>query len=116
MPNCSACNKIYTLGDSFCIKCGEKLPEVSTGRVVAARVGGPILLLAFPILAVGIALWFMDPGSLASIESVWRTSIETGTIWVISRALVIGSVFIFMLGTTLVVLGPNIKLRLGLRS
>ena len=116
MPNCAACNKIYTLGDSFCIRCGEKLPEVSTGRVVTARVGGLILLLAFPILAVGIALWLMDPGWLASIESVWRASIETGTIWVISRALVIGSAFIFMLGTTLVVLGPNIKLRLGLRS
>ena len=116
MPNCSACNKIYTLGDNFCISCGEKLPEVSTGRVMAARVGGPILLLAFPILAVGIALWFMGPGSLASLESVWRTSIETGTIRVISRALVLGSVFIFMLGTILVVHGPNIKLRLGLRS
>ena len=109
MPNCSACNKIYTLGDSFCIRCGEKLPEVSTGRVVAARVGGPILLLAFPILAVGIALWFMDPGSLASIESVWRASIETGAILVISRAFVIGSVFILMLGTTLAVLGPKTK-------
>ena len=109
MPNCSACNKIYTLGDSFCIRCGEKLPEVSTGRVVAARVGGPLLLLAFPILAVGIALWFMDPGWLASIESVWRSSIETGTIWVISRAFVIGSAFILMLGTMLAVLGPKIK-------
>ena len=116
MPNCSACNKIYTPGDNFCIRCGEKLPEVSTGSVVAARVGAPILLLAFPILAVGIALWFLNPGSLASIESVWRTSIETGTIRVISRALVLGSVFIFMLGTILVVHGPNIKLRLGLRS
>ena len=109
MPNCSACNRVYTLGDNFCIRCGNKLPEVSTGRMVAARVGGLVLLLAFPILAVGIALWFMDPGSLASIESVWRASKENGAILVISRAFVIGSAFILMLGTTLAVLGPKTK-------
>ena len=107
MPSCSACNRFYTLGDNFCVKCGEHLLEVTTGRVVVARVGGAVLLLALGMLGVGIAFWFMDPAWLASIETAWRASIKTGTIRVISGALVIGSVFIFLLGTTLAILGPG---------